>query len=221
VKLARTFYSVLKMPIDDIVACSVSAEDSGFSHICVAESFYRDGFALASAIASHTKKVKFGTSVMPIYTRTPFELAMGITTLNELSHGRVAFLGLGVGYNARTEQFFGINQTERLARMREYVEIIRKLPCAEEVSYAARFFKMSKFPGLCAEPVNIPIYFGSTAPKMLRLAGEVSDGVILNSISTPDYVETARGWIGEGVSSAGRKPSEVEVAHSINLRSRC
>src|SRR5579863_2122170 len=102
------FFSVLRMPIDDIVACSIEAEKAGFSHIAVAESFYRDGFALASAIASHTNMVSLGTSVIPIYTRTPFQIAMGASTLNEISHGRMGFLGLGVGYRNRTEKYFGI-----------------------------------------------------------------------------------------------------------------
>ena len=57
-KLALTFYSVLRMPIRDIIACSIAAEKAGFGYISVAESFYRDGFALASAIATHTKATK-------------------------------------------------------------------------------------------------------------------------------------------------------------------
>src|SRR5438309_6585023 len=113
-------FSVLRMSIDDVVTCSVAAERRGFSHIAVAESFFRDGFALASAIASQTARIKFGTSVMPIYTRTPFQLAMGTNTLNEVSHGRFAFLGMGIGYKSRTEQFFGIQQKNRIERMTEY-----------------------------------------------------------------------------------------------------
>ena len=166
-KLALMFFSVLKMPIDDIVACSVAAEKAGFSHITVAESFYRDGFALASAIASNTNRVNFGTSVIPIYTRTPFQIAMGASTLNEISHGRVGFLGLGVGYRNRTEQYFGIKQTQRLERMREYVEIIRQLLSGADVTYHGKFFNLEKFPKLSAESQNVPIYFGSSAPKML------------------------------------------------------
>src|SRR5438552_17829206 len=146
------FSSVLKMPIDDIVASSVAAEEAGFSHVTVAESFYRDGFALASAIASNTSKVNFGTSVMPIYTRTPFQIAMGAATLNELSHGRMGFLGLGVGYRNRTEQYFGIKQVHRLERMGEYVEIIRKLLSGADVTHQGRFFNIEKFPKLSSEP---------------------------------------------------------------------
>src|SRR5207245_11521444 len=105
--LALTFYSVLRMPIRDIIACSIAAEKAGFGYISVAESFYRDGFALASAIATHTKKVKFGTSVMPIYTRTPFQIAMGAATLYEISGGRMASLALALGYRRRTAESLG------------------------------------------------------------------------------------------------------------------
>ncbi len=214
-KLALTFYSVLKMPVDDIMACSIAAEKAGFDYISVAESFYRDGFALASAIAANTTSIKFGTSVMPIYTRTPFQLAMGAATLNELSHGRVGFLGLGIGYKTRTEQYFGINQTNRLKRMREYVEVIRKLLAGKDATYHGKFFDLEKFPKLSSKPISIPIYFGSSAPRMLRLLGELADGVILNSISTPEYVDFARETIADGASSVGRDPSQIEIGHSI------
>ncbi len=214
-KLALTFYSVLKMPINDIIHCSRAAERAGFSFISVAESFYRDGFALASAIAANTNKIRFGTSVMPIYTRTPFQLAMGAATFQEIFNNRLAFLGLGVGYRGRTEQYFGIKQMHRVERMKEYVEIIRRLLSGENVSYHGRFFDFDNFPKLTSRPLNIPIYFGSSAPKMLELAGEVADGVILNSISTPEYVEFALERIAEGARNAGKNPSEIEIGHSI------
>ncbi len=214
-KLALMFYSVLKMPIDDIIACSVAAEKAGFSHISVAESFYRDGFALASVIAANTRKIKLGTSVMPIYTRTPFQLAMGTATLQELSNDRVAFLGLGIGYRSRAEQYFGIKQEQRLERMGEYVEIIRRLLSGTDTTFKGQLFNFKEFPRLVPFPLDIPIYFGSTAPRMLRLAGQVADGVILNSISTPAYVRFAKRMIAEGARSVGRDPSKIEIGHTI------
>jgi 5,10-methylenetetrahydromethanopterin reductase len=214
-KLALMFFSVLKMSIDDIVACSIAAERAGFSHIAVAESFYRDAFALASAIASNTSKINFGTSVMPIYTRTPFQIAMGASTLNEISHGRMGFLGLGIGYKNRTEQYFGINQSQRLERMREYVEVIRGLLTGMDAAYHGKFFNFEKFPKLSSEPQDIPIYFGSSAPRMLELVGKVADGVILNSISTIEYVKSACERIAEGAKSVGRDSSKIEIGHSV------
>jgi alkanesulfonate monooxygenase SsuD/methylene tetrahydromethanopterin reductase-like flavin-dependent oxidoreductase (luciferase family) len=94
-RLALTFYSVLKMPISDIISCSVEAERAGIEYISVAESFYRDASVLSSAIATNTTKIKLGSSVYPIPTRTPFQIAMANATLNEGSNGRVGFIGLG------------------------------------------------------------------------------------------------------------------------------
>jgi 5,10-methylenetetrahydromethanopterin reductase len=214
-RLALTFYSVLKMPVRDIIECSIAAEKAGFEYITVAESFYRDGFALASVIAANVKKVKFGTSVMPIFTRTPFQLAMGAATFQELSEGRLAFLGLGVGYRGRTEQYFGVKQFEHVERMLEYMEVIRKLLSGEATTYHGKYFDFENFPRLTNYSLNIPIYFGSSAPKMLELAGRVADGVILNSISTLEYVKFALERISEGARSVGRDPSEVQIGHSI------
>jgi hypothetical protein len=90
-KLALTFYSVLRMPIADILRCAGAAEEAGFGFISVAESFYCDGAALAAAIACNTGTIRLGTSVFPIYTRTPFQLAMAIATLDEFWIGRMGY----------------------------------------------------------------------------------------------------------------------------------
>ena len=107
-RLALTFYSVLKMPISDMIFCAAEAERAGFEYVSVAESFYRDASVLSSAIATNTTKIKLGSSVYPIPTRTPFQIAMAAATLNELSNDRIGFIGLGVGYRARIEQYFGL-----------------------------------------------------------------------------------------------------------------
>jgi 5,10-methylenetetrahydromethanopterin reductase len=216
-KLALMLYSVLRIPIDDIIACSIAAEEAGFTHITVAESFYRDAFALASGIASRTTKIRFGTCVMPIYTRTPFQLAIGTSTLNELSHGRFDFLGLGIGYRSRTEQFFGIHQSRRVERMTEYVEVIRALlsETGTNTSYHGKLFNFEKFPRLAEKPLDAQIFFGTSGGRMLGLAGRIADGVILNSISTPSYMAFAREKLAEGARSAGRDPSRITLGHSI------
>ena len=144
-KLALTFYSVLRMPIADILQCARAAEEAGFGFISVAESFYRDGAALAAAIACNTRTIRLGTSVFPIYTRTPFQLAMATATLDELSSGRMGYLGLGLGYRNRTEDYFGITIERPLERMREYVEIIRQLLTGDETSYQGKFFRFKTF----------------------------------------------------------------------------
>ncbi len=96
-RLALTFYSVLKMPIKDVISCAVEAESAGFKYISFAESFCRDAAVLTAAVASKTSRIKFGSSIYPISTLTPFQIAMATATVNELSSGRIGFIGLGVG----------------------------------------------------------------------------------------------------------------------------
>jgi len=215
VDLALTFYSVLRMPVADIIECAKAAEKAGFRYISVAESFYRDGAVLAAALASNTTEVRFGTSVFPIYTRTPFQLAMATATLQEVSGGRIGYLGLGVGYRSRTENYFGIRIERPRQRIREYVEIIRLLLSGQDVSYQGQFFQFRGFPRLVEQPLEIPLYFGSSGPKMLQLAGEVADGVILNSIVTPEHLRHAQELLSQGAKHARRDPAALRIASSV------
>lgn len=215
VKIGITFYSVLRIPVADILEVAKNADASGFEYVGIGESFFRDGYALASSIAQNTRRIKIGTVVMPIYTRSPFQIAMGAATVQEISNGRLGFLGLGVGYKERTEAYFGIRQDQRVQRMREYVEIIRDLLSGKETTHHGRLFNFEDFPRLSKERLDIPIFFGSSAPRMLELAGEIADGVVLNSISTPEYLEYALERIKTGASRAGRDISKFEIGHSV------
>ncbi len=214
-RLALTFYSVLKMPIKHIVSCAVEAENAGFEYISFAESFYRDAAVLTAAAASETSRIKFGSSIYPISTRTPFQIAMATATLNELSNGRIGFIGLGVGYRARIEEYFGVKLEKPISKMKEYVKVLRGLLSGKDFSYRGEFYTSQRFPRLTSEPLKIPILFGSSAPKMLELAGEIADGVVLNSIGTPEYFGEALSHISDGARKAGRDLKELEIASSV------
>ncbi|MGI0073418.1 MAG: LLM class flavin-dependent oxidoreductase [Nitrosotalea sp.] len=214
-KLALTFYSVLKMPMHDIISCAVAAEKAGFKYISMAESFYRDAFVLATAIAGQTTKVKYGSSIIPIHTRTPFQIAMATATFNEFSNGRVGFIGLGVGYRSRIEKFFGVKMENSLSKMREYVQIIRGLLSGNDFTYQGKFYNFQSFPRLVTQPLKVPILFGSSGCKMLRLAGEIADGVVLNSIGTPQYYKHVLSVLFGAAQEAGRSKNDYEIASSI------
>src|ERR1051326_4124017 len=190
-RLALTFYSVLKMPLPDMIFCAGEAERADFEYVSVAESFYRDASVLSSAIANNTTKIKLGSSVYPIPTRTPFQIAMATATLNEVSNKRVGFIGLGIGYRARIEQYFGLKIKDSLSKMKEYVEIIQGLLSGNDFSYKGKYFDFRDFPKLVSEPSNVSIMLGASGDKMLKLAGKVADGAILNSIGTEQYFKHA------------------------------
>jgi 5,10-methylenetetrahydromethanopterin reductase len=216
-RLALTFYSVLKMPISDITYCSIEAERAGFEYVSVAESFYRDASVLSSAIATNTAKIKLGSSVYPIPTRTPFQIAMANATLNEVSNGRMGYIGLGVGYKARIEQYFGlrIERSLSLSKMREYAEIIKGLLSGNDFSYKGTYFDFQGFPKLVSEPPNISILLGASGDKMLNLAGKIGDGIILNSIGTEQYFKHAISVFNNSVREADRSTNTFEIASSV------
>jgi 5,10-methylenetetrahydromethanopterin reductase len=213
-RLALTFFSVLRMPISDIISCAIEAERAGFEYISLAESFYRDASVLSAAIASKTANIKLGSSIYPISTRTPFQIAMATATINELSNGRVGFIGLGIGYRARIEQYFGLKIENSRRRMKEYTQIIKGLLSGNDFSYKGRFFNFHDFPKLTPEPSNIPVLFGSSGDNMLKLAGEIADGAILNSIGTEEYFRHAISLMHQSAKEASRDPKALEVASS-------
>jgi alkanesulfonate monooxygenase SsuD/methylene tetrahydromethanopterin reductase-like flavin-dependent oxidoreductase (luciferase family) len=99
---------------------------------------------------------------------------MATGTFNEFCNGRVGFIGLGIGYKARVEQYFGLKIAKHVttaARMKDHF------------SYKGNFFDFQDFPKLVDKKLNIPILFGSSGDKMLKLAGKIADGVIINSIA--------------------------------------
>jgi 5,10-methylenetetrahydromethanopterin reductase len=214
-RLALTFYSVLRMPISDMIFCAAEAERAEFEYISVAESFYRDASVLSSAIATNTTKIKLGSSVYPIPTRTPFQIAMAAATLNELSKERVGFIGLGVGYRARIEQYFGLKIKNSLSKMKEYAEIINGLLSGNDFSYKGRYFDFQDFPKLVSEPPNISILFGASGEKMLKFAGKMADGIILNSIGTEQYFKHAISVLNDSAREAGRDTTSFEIASSV------
>lgn len=205
------------MPIDSILECAKAAEKAGFEYISFAESFYRDASALATAVACNTARIKLGTSVYPISTRSPFQVAMASATLNEISNGRLGFIGIGVGYKARIEQYFGIRIEKPVSKMREYIQVLRGLLSGKPFSFNGTHFSFQEFPPLVPQPLDVPILLGSSGPRMLRLAGELADGVALNSIGTPEYFKHALSLISEGERAAGKKPGSSKIAASIIL----
>jgi 5,10-methylenetetrahydromethanopterin reductase len=98
--------------------------------------------------------------------------------------------------------------------MREVVEACRRLFTLEEVSYRGEFVALD---GVRidvvhgdASPRDIPIYIGATGPKMLELAGEIADGVLLNYMVSPAYDDEAMERIEAGARRSGRTLAEID-----------
>ena len=194
------------------------AEERGFSEIWQADTrLARDCIVLMSAFLTHTKRLRIGSGVLPIWTRNPAVIAASWSTMWELGgkvddRGRV-MLGLGAWWEPIASRV-GVNRHRSLTAMREYVEAIRKLFTMEEISYQGDFVNLDRvrldvaFGDTSAR--DIPIYIGATGPKMLQMAGEICDGVVLNYMVSVDYIRQAVEIVEQGAKKAGKNLAEVD-----------
>ena len=202
-----------------MVKYSQIAEAHGFESVWIAESrLARDAVVPVTAIATDTNRIKIGAGVINTWTRNAALIAQTWATLDELSAGR-AMLGLGAWWDPLAKKV-GIDRTKPLLCMKEYVQVIRRLFKAEEVTFKGEFVKMDgvkldTLHGTGAVARNVPIYVGGTGFQMLELAGEIADGVLLNYLVSPKYNEKAWESIRRGAEKAHRNPSRIDSPQLI------
>ncbi len=186
-----------------------TAEELGYKHVWVTEEIARSGFTMLTAVALNTSVVKVGTAIVSIYSRTPLTIAMETATLNELSQSRF-ILGLGAGGLDFTTRGHGVSAEKPVARMREYITIIRKFLSGERFSYDGLFYRVKDMRLWIKPRNNIPIYVAALNRGMLRLAGELADGVILNMFS-PKAIKYVKENIEKGLEKTGRKAGDIKI----------
>jgi len=167
-------------------------------------------------LATNTKRLKIATGVIPVQTRTPIVLGMTAATLGTLAPGRIA-LGLGVSSKIIVGQWHGLPFGRPLAQLKEAVTIIRMVLAGERVNFEGEFYRLKSFRLLIPPPPEpVLIYLGALGPKMLQLAGEIADGVLLNWIPPEAIPESIR-QIEIGAQRAGRSLEGFEIACFIRV----
>jgi alkanesulfonate monooxygenase SsuD/methylene tetrahydromethanopterin reductase-like flavin-dependent oxidoreductase (luciferase family) len=161
------------------------SEELGYESINCSHIAARDSFAVLSALAMVTDRVTLGTAVAPIYHRSPASMAQVAATIGELSGGRFR-LGLGVGHRVTMGGWHGQEIGKPTVEIREYVEIVRAILAGEPPPAGQRWTSTFAFTGFDAR-ADLPIYLAGLSPAMLRLAGELAEGVVLWACP-PSYV---------------------------------
>ena len=110
------------------------AEALGYDTLWVGETWGRDAFTVLTRLAHHTSRVKLGTSVVSIFSRSPGMLAQGIASVDELSEGR-AILGLGPSSANLVEGWHGVPFHRPIARTRELIPLLRLILSGERVDF--------------------------------------------------------------------------------------
>jgi alkanesulfonate monooxygenase SsuD/methylene tetrahydromethanopterin reductase-like flavin-dependent oxidoreductase (luciferase family) len=171
--------------LDDALARVRLAEELGYEAAYVTHIAARDSLTVLAAYACATSRIGLGTGVVPIYTRTPATMAMTAATLQEQSGGRLR-LGMGVSHRATVEGWHGQTIDRPVAEMREYVAIVRAILACEPPPAGEKWRTAFQLSGIGPYP-DLPIYAAALSPAMLRLAGEIADGVVL-WLCNPEYI---------------------------------
>lgn len=189
------------------------AERLGYESAYVTHIAARDSVTTLMAYAARSERLLLGTGVTPIYSRTPVATAQSFGTLDEYSGGR-AIIGLGVSHRPAVEAWYGQKIEQPLREMREYVGIVRAILRNEDPPQGETFQSHFHFMGFEPRP-DIPIYLAGLAPGMLRLAGEIADGVVL-WLCNPEYIRsTVLPNIAEGRAKAGKSPEGFDIVAAV------
>ena len=145
----------------------------------------RDASIVLAAYAEATRTLKLATGVLPIYTRHPTAMAQMAATLDELSGGRF-ILGIGISHRVTVEHMWGMSITKPVEAMRQYLSIVR-----ESLRNGSSDFEGDQFTARwrysAPRRADLPVMISALSPKMLQLAGEMADGVVLWMCS-PGYI---------------------------------
>ena len=168
-----------------------------------------DAFVVGAAVATCTTRLRIGTAVIPVYTRTPSVMAAGAGSLAQLAAGRVV-LGIGASSETIVDAWGGVPFTRPLNRIRETVGVLRSMLAGERVTFEGRTIRTRGFRLVSPPPRPVPIYLAALMPPMLELAGEIADGVILNFMPV-DAVPRMLEHVRRGADRAGRDASQLEI----------
>ncbi len=189
------------------------AEQLGYEAAYVTHIAGRESLTVVTAYAQATERIRVGTGVVPIYTRTPATMAQTAATIDELSDGRLT-LGLGVSHRPVVEHWHGQTIDKPVAEMREYVSIVRAILRGEAPPQGEKWRTAFQLQGVEPRP-DVPIYIAALSPGMLRLAGEIADGVIL-WLCTPRYIrEVVTAEVRTGRERAGKPLEGFDIVPAV------
>jgi 5,10-methylenetetrahydromethanopterin reductase len=202
-----------KHPIRDGMGFARYAESRGFEAVWQAESrLVREATVPMAAFAAVTERIKVGSGVVNNWTRNAGLMAATFSTLDDLAPGRV-LLGIGAWWDPLAAKV-GIRRDKPLLAMREYVEVVRRLLAMERVTFHGEFVHLDDVEIDIVHgdrsPKPVPIYIGATGMRMMELAGEIADGVVLNYLVSPAYNHQAMEAMEMGAQRAGRTVAEVD-----------
>ena len=204
----------------EVPAAAKAAEEAGFDAVWTAEAG-NDGFLPVALIAEHTKRIKMGPAVAIAFPRSPMAMAYTAWDLAGLSEGRF-ILGLGTQVKGHNERRFSVKWEAPVPRLREYIQSLRAIfKCWAEggtkLRFEGKYYNFSLMTPFFTPPrhnyPNIPIWIAGVNQHILRLAGELCEGLHAHPFNSPKYLrEFVIPHVEEGLKKAGRGRKDFQIA---------
>ncbi|HTJ02057.1 MAG TPA: LLM class flavin-dependent oxidoreductase [Methylovirgula sp.] len=200
----------------EIMDVAHQAEKAGAESLWFAQHMgYREAMMMAAAVAGITKSSKLVPTAITPYLWPSLPTAMSLATLNELAPGR-AQIAVSVG-NVLNLGESGVEAVKPVRVIREYVENVRALLSGEAVRRDGEVENLRGAHMEFGKGIDVPIYVASTGPKVMQLAGQIGDGILLSAGLTHAHTRRCLEAVEAGAREAGRDPNSVRKAGFINL----
>ena len=197
--------------LNTVVALAREGEAAGMASLYTVEAG-RSAVVAAAAVIDATESATIGTYIVNAYAREPWLAGIVARDLDELSDGRFV-LGVGTGNRHFNEWYMGVDTSNSPAKMRDYVTVVRAVAAGRQgepvrhrgVEHSIRW-RASWEPARS----RIPVYLSASGPKMMAVAGEVSDGVAVGIMSSTGFMaDFVRPTAAAAAVEAGRDPGEL------------
>lgn len=201
---------------DELATWAREAEQLGVDSIWTAEAWAHDAATPLAWLAAKTQRIRLGSAIFQLGTRTPALVGMTSQALDQMSGGRF-MLGLGTSGPQVIEGYHGVPFDRPITRTRELIEIVRMVTRGMSVAYEGTHYHQP-IPGgegkalrSGAQQVDLKIYLAAIGPKNLQLTGELCDGWLASSL-VPERAGQAIAQIEAGAAKAGRSLDDIDLA---------
>lgn len=208
-------------PWRETVEFVVEAERLGLDACWVAEAWGSDAPSPLGYLAARTERILLGAGVLQVGTRSPVLVGQTALTLAELTQGRF-LLGLGASGPQVIEGLHGVPFAHPLGRLRETVEVVRRVCAGERIEYAGRHVTIP-LPGGEGRPMrtsagaaDVPVYLAALSPRTLALTGEVADGWLGTSF-VPEGAAAYLEPLAAGAARAGRTLADLDLCQGAEV----
>ncbi len=216
-------------PLDEMLATARVMDEAGMDTVWLAEAYpwwrkhqmeARSSTVVSALMAAQTTRLTIGWGIISPYTRHPVQAAMDARVVQEAAGPGRFIVGFGTSkiFLNNTKQGGPPKVTKPLAHMRDSVEIVRGILGGDRFEYEGKAFSAdipALSPDAHAPGWDVPVYVAGTAPLMQQLGGEIGDGLLTPSITTPAFVRYTRENVEIGAAKSGRDPDEVDLGCTI------